>query len=116
MNNLIIIVIIILNIFLKYVLGFINKIIIILVINTISVYVFLTNCKKTQYFGFKKKEKKVDFKSKYWSFSRVLLMKLYCKHLNLPYLRLMLYIIYINTNPSSPPTTSPQSASSPSYA
>ena len=52
MNNFIVIVIIILNIFLKYVLGFVNNIIIILVINSTSVHAFLKECKKSQYFGF----------------------------------------------------------------
>ena len=47
MNNFIDIVIIIL----KYVLRFNNNIIIILVINTISVHVFLKECKKSQYLG-----------------------------------------------------------------
>ena len=46
MNNFIVIVIIILNIFIKYVLGFINNMIIILVINIISVDVFFRECKK----------------------------------------------------------------------
>ena len=48
MNSFIIIVIIILNIFLKYVLGFINNIIIILVINSTSVHVFLKECKRVK--------------------------------------------------------------------
>ena len=51
MNNFIFIVIIILNIFLKYVLGFINNIIIILVINSTSVQCLLKECKKSQYLG-----------------------------------------------------------------
>ena len=51
MNNFIIIVIIIFNIFLKYVLGFINNIIIILVISSTFVNVFLKECKKSQYSG-----------------------------------------------------------------
>ena len=55
MNNFIDIVIIILNIFLKYVLGFINNIIIILVINTISGHVFLKECNKTNILDFFKK-------------------------------------------------------------
>ena len=44
MNNFIVIAIIIVNIFLKYVLGFINNIIIILVIYTSSGHVFLKEC------------------------------------------------------------------------
>ena len=56
MNNFIVIVITILNNYLKYVLGFITNILIILVINAISVRIFLKECKKSQ---------KCDFKSKY---------------------------------------------------
>ena len=68
---LVIVVIIIINMFLKYVLGFINNIIIILVINTISGHVFLKECKKTQYFGFSGKRQYFGFfqkKPKYWPF------------------------------------------------
>ena len=51
MNKFIVIVIIILNIFLKYVLGFINNIIIILVTSSTFVNVFIYECKKSQYSG-----------------------------------------------------------------
>ena len=65
----------------------INNVIIILVINRTSVHVFLKECKKSQYFGFSEKNQnivffqiksqKFDFKSKYWPFCTVLLIKLY---------------------------------------